>query len=211
MTPPTVNAYYSPRMNEIVFPAGILQPPFFDAAADDAVNYGGIGAVIGHEMTHGFDDQGRKSDADGNLKDWWTPEDAEKYKARSAIIEKQYSDYVAIDSLHVNGKLTLGENTADVGGVSIAYGALQKALAGKPQKKIDGFTPEQRFFLSYAQIWRGNYRPEALKLQVNTNPHSPGMFRAIGPLSNMVEFEQAFGLTDDAPMMRPTSDRAKIW
>jgi putative endopeptidase len=211
MTPPTVNAYYNPRMNEIVFPAGILQPPFFDASADDAVNYGGIGAVIGHEMTHGFDDQGRKSDADGNLKDWWTPADAEKYQARSSIIEKQYSDYVAIDSMHVNGKLTLGENTADVGGVSIAYGALQKALAGKPQKKIDGFTPEQRFFLSYAQIWRGNYRPEALKLQVNTNPHSPGEFRAIGPLSNMVEFEKAFGLSDSDPMMRPASQRAKIW
>jgi putative endopeptidase len=211
MTPPTVNAYYNPRMNEIVFPAGILQPPFFDAMADDAVNYGGIGAVIGHEMTHGFDDQGRKSDADGNLKDWWTPEDADKYKARSLMVEKQYDGYVAIDSLHVNGKLTLGENTADLGGLSVAYGALQKALKGKPRTKIDGFTPEQRFFLAFAQIWRQNARPEALKLRLNTDPHSPGRFRCIGPLSNMVEFQQAFGLKDSDPMMRPAADRAKIW
>jgi len=211
MTPPTVNAYYNPRMNEIVFPAGILQPPFFDANADDAVNYGGIGAVIGHEMTHGFDDQGRKSDADGNLKDWWTPEDAEKYKARSMMVEKQYDGYVAIDSMHVNGKLTLGENTADLGGLSIAYGALEKALAGKPHTKIDGFTPEQRFFLSFAQIWRSNIRPEALKLRINTDPHSPGIFRCNGPLSNMAEFEQAFSLKDADPMMRAPADRAKIW
>jgi putative endopeptidase len=211
MTPPTVNAYYNSRMNEIVFPAGILQPPFFDAAADDAVNYGGIGAVIGHEMTHGFDDQGRKSDADGNLKDWWTAEDAEKYKARSSMVEKQYDGYVAIDSLHVNGKLTLGENTADLGGLSIAYGALEKTLAGKPHTKIDGFTPEQRFFLSYAQIWRSNIRPEALKLRINTDPHSPGVFRCNGPLSNMPEFAQAFALKDGDAMVRPASDRAKIW
>ena len=211
MTPPTVNAYYNARLNEIVFPAGILQPPFFDANADDAVNYGGIGAVIGHEMTHGFDDQGRKSDADGNLKDWWTPEDAEQYKMRSAKIEKQYSDYVAVDSLHINGKLTLGENTADIGGLSIAYGALQKTLAGKPQPKIDGFTPEQRFFLSFAQIWRNNIRPEALKLRINTDPHSPGRFRCIGALSNTPEFAQAFGLKDGDTMVRSADERAKIW
>ena len=211
MTPPTVNAYYNSRLNEIVFPAGILQPPFFDANADDAVNYGGIGTVIGHEMTHGFDDQGRKSDADGNLKDWWTSEDAENYKARSSVIEKQYGSYVAIDSLHLNGKLTLGENTADIGGLGISYGALQKALAGKPRPKIDGFTPDQRFFLSFAQIWRNNIRPEALKLRVNTDPHSPGRFRTIGPLSNMSEFQAAFGLKDTDPMMRPASERAKIW
>ena len=211
MTPPTVNAYYNPRMNEIVFPAGILQPPFFDAMADDAVNYGGIGAVIGHEMTHGFDDQGRKSDADGNLKDWWTPEDADKYKARSLMVEKQYDGYVAIDSLHVNGKLTLGENTADLGGLSVAYGALQKALKGKPRTKIDGFTPEQRFFLSYAQVWRANTRPEALRLRINTDPHAPGNFRCDGPLSNMPEFAHAFGLKDGVPMVRPADGRAKIW
>jgi putative endopeptidase len=211
MTPPTVNAYYNPRMNEIVFPAGILQPPFFDATADDAVNYGGIGSVIGHEMTHGFDDQGRKSDAEGNLKDWWTPEDAEQYKARSAVIEKQYSAYVALDTLRINGKLTLGENTADIGGLSIAYGALQKALAGKPRAKIDGFTPEQRFFLSFAQIWRNNTRPEALKLRLNTDTHSPGRFRCIGTISNMPEFVRAFGLQEGDPMVRPAAERAKIW
>jgi putative endopeptidase len=211
MTPPTVNAYYNARMNEIVFPAGILQPPFFDADADDAVNYGGIGSVIGHEMTHGFDDQGRKSDAEGNLTDWWTPDDQLQYNARAGRVEQQFSDYVAIDSMHVNGKLTLGENLADLGGLSIAYGALQKALADKPRPKIDGFTPEQRFFLSYAQVWRQNVRPEALKLRINTDPHAPGNFRCDGPLSNMTEFEQAFGLGDGDPMMRPAAVRAKIW
>jgi len=211
MTPPTVNAYYNPRLNEIVFPAGILQPPFFDANADDPVNYGGIGAVIGHEMTHGFDDQGRKSDADGNLKDWWTAEDAEKYKARSAVIEKQYANYAVVDSLHINGKLTLGENTADIGGASIAYGAMKKALAGKKPTKIDGFTPEQRFFLSFAQIWRNNIRPEALKLRINTDPHSPGEYRCIGTVSNMPEFYQAFGIKQGEPMARAEEERAKIW
>jgi putative endopeptidase len=211
MTPPTVNAYYNARLNEIVFPAGILQPPFFDANADDAVNYGGIGAVIGHEMTHGFDDQGRKSDADGNLKDWWTAADAEQYKARSLKIEQQYGSYVAIDSTRLNGKLTLGENTADIGGLSIAYGALHKAIAGKNVGKIDGFTPDQRFFLSFAQIWRNNVRPEALKLRINTDPHSPGRFRCIGPVSNMPEFAQAFGLKDGDAMVRGADERAKIW
>ena len=211
MTPPTVNAYYNSRMNEIVFPAGILQPPFFDANADDAVNYGGIGTVIGHEMTHGFDDQGRKSDAEGNLRDWWTAEDQERYKARADVVEKQFDGYVAIDSLHVNGKLTLGENLADLGGLSVAYGALKKMLAGKPVRKIDGFTPEQRFFLSYAQIWRQNVRPEALKLRLNTDTHSPGRFRCNGPLSNMPEFAQAFGLREGDPMERLAGQRAKIW
>jgi putative endopeptidase len=167
--------------------------------------------VIGHEMTHGFDDQGRKFDADGNLKDWWTADDAAKYTTRSTMVEKQYDGYVAIDSLHVNGKLTLGENTADLGGLSIAYGALQKALKGKSRDKIDGFTPEQRFFLSFAQIWRNNARPEAVKLRIATDPHSPGRFRCIGPLSNMSEFKAAFGLKDDDPMMRPAAERAKLW
>ncbi|HEY6867052.1 MAG TPA: M13 family metallopeptidase [Candidatus Eisenbacteria bacterium] len=211
MTPPTVNAYYNARMNEIVFPAGILQPPFFDANADDAVNYGGIGAVIGHEMTHGFDDQGRKSDAEGNLADWWTPADQKQYDARTGLVEKQFDGYVAVDSVHVNGKLTLGENLADLGGLSIAYGAFEKTLKGKSRKPIDGFTPEQRFFLSYAQIWRQNSRPEALKLRINTDPHSPGMFRCNGPLSNMPEFAQAFDLKDGEPMVRPAAVRAKIW
>jgi len=211
MTPPTVNAYYNSRRNEIVFPAGILQPPFYDANADDAINYGGIGAVIGHEMTHGFDDQGRKSDADGNLKDWWTADDAAQYTTRADLVQKQFDGFVAIDSMHVNGKLTLGENLADLGGVSVAYGALQRRLKAKPQGKIDGFTPEQRFFLSFAQIWRENIRPESLKLQLNTDPHSPGHFRCNGPLSNMPEFAQAFGLKDGVAMVRPEEIRAKIW
>ncbi len=211
MTPPTVNAYYSPTMNEIVFPAGILQPPFFDANADDAVNFGGIGAVIGHEMTHGFDDQGRKSDAEGNLKDWWTPDDQKAYDARAKRVQEQFDGYVAIDSLHVNGKLTLGENLADLGGLSIAFGALEKTLAGKRPAPIDGFTPEQRFFLGYAQIWRQNIRPEALKLRIATDPHSPGRFRCNGPLSNMSEFAKAFDVPEGAPMRRPEELRAKIW
>ena len=211
MTPPTVNAYYSARRNEIVFPAGILQPPFFDGDADDAVNYGGIGAVIGHEMTHGFDDQGRKSDADGNLRDWWTADDAAQYTSRADLVQKQFDGFVAVDTLHVNGKLTLGENLADLGGVNVAFGALQRALRARPQGKIDGFTPNQRFFLSFAQIWRENIRPEALRVQINTNPHSPGHFRCNGPLSNMPEFAQAFGLKDGEPMVRPAALRAKIW
>lgn len=211
MTAPTVNAYYNEKMNEIVFPAGILQPPFFDAKADDAVNYGGIGAVIGHEMGHGFDDKGRKSDADGNLKDWWTPDDQKAYEARSSLVQKQFDDYVAIDGMKVNGALTLGENIADLAGVTLAYGALQKALEGKPREKIDGFTPEQRFFLSYAQIWRQAIRPQALKLRLRTDPHSPGCFRCNGPLSNLNEFMQAFGIQEGEPMMRPAAERVKIW
>jgi putative endopeptidase len=211
MTPPTVNAYYNSRRNEIVFPAGILQPPFFNANADDAVNYGGMGAVIGHEMTHGFDDQGRKSDADGNLKDWWTPADAAEYTKRATLVQEQFDGFVAVDSMHVNGKLTLGEDLADLGGLNVAYGALQRALAGKPRTKIDGFTPEQRFFLSFAQIWRENIRPEALKLQLNTDPHAPGHFRANAPLQNMPEFAEAFGVMPGEPMVRPAELQAKIW
>lgn len=211
MTPPTVNAYYSPTRNEIVFPAGILQPPFFDPDADDAVNYGGMGAVIGHEISHGFDDQGSKFDADGNLKDWWTPESRKKFEERANGVARQFDSYVAIDTLHVNGKLTLGENIGDLGGLSISFSALQEALQGKPRTKIDGFTPEQRFFLAWAQIWRRNARPEAIRLQVRTDPHSPAQFRTNGPLSNMTEFYQAFGCTDGDPMMRPANERAKIW
>jgi predicted metalloendopeptidase len=160
MTPPTVNAYYSPSMNEIVFPAGILQPPFFDPKADDAVNYGGIGAVIGHEMTHGFDDEGSKFDAHGNRADWWTAEDLKNFKERAACVEKQFDSYVAIDDIHEKGKLVLGESIADLGGLTIAYKAYQKSLQGKLQPpSIDGLTPDQRFFLSFAQIWAGNDRP----------------------------------------------------
>jgi len=211
MTPPTVNAYYDPQMNEIVFPAGILQPPFFDAAADDAVNYGGIGAVIGHEMTHGFDDQGRQYDAHGNLKEWWTPASADRFKERAAGIIRQFSGYVAIDDLHLNGELTQGENIADLGGVKISYAALQKALAGRPPEKIGGFTPEQRFFLSFASIWHENQRPQSVRLQVNTDPHSPTQFRVNGPLSDLPEFYAAFNVPEGAPMRRPAADRVTIW
>jgi predicted metalloendopeptidase len=212
MTPPTVNAYYNPNRNEIVFPAGILQPPFFDPKADDAVNYGGIGAVIGHEMTHGFDDRGRQYDAAGNLRDWWSPESAKAYTERSKAIVAQYSAYEPLPQLHINGELTQGENIADIGGVRLAYTALQKALAKKgPQPKIDGFTPEQRFFLGFAQIWRNNQRDEDLKLRLNTDPHSPGRFRTIGPLSNMTEFQKAFNLPESSPMIRPADQRVNIW
>jgi putative endopeptidase len=211
MTPPTVNAYYNPPMNEIVFPAGILQPPFYDPKADDAVNYGGIGAVIGHEMTHGFDDQGRQYNAEGNLKDWWTKEDADKFNAKAAMVGKQYDAFTPLDSVHVNGKLTMGENLADLGGLTIAYQAFEKTPQAKAKAKIDGFTPEQRFFLGYAQIWRTNIRPEAVRQQVQTDPHSPAQFRTNGPLMNMPEFYQAFGCQDGNKMMRAQADRSKIW
>ncbi len=212
MMPPTVNASYSPSLNQIQFPAGILQPPFFDPNADDAVNYGAIGAVIGHEMTHGFDDQGRQFDAQGNLRDWWTPEDAAKYKVAAQRVVDQFNGYTVLDGeAHVNGQLTLGENIADLGGLTVAYAAMEKALGNKPRTKIDGFTPEQRFFLAWAQIWRGLQRPEAELQQIKTNPHSPGNWRVDGPLSNMPEFRKAWGCSDGDPMVRPDSLRAVIW
>ncbi|GAA4373696.1 M13 family metallopeptidase [Hymenobacter koreensis] len=215
MTPPTVNAYYNPSMNEIVFPAGIMQPPFFDPNADDAVNYGGMGAVIGHEITHGFDDQGRQYDAQGNLKDWWTKEDAEKFEARAAVVGKQYDAFSPLDSVFVNGKLTMGENLADLGGLSIAYTALQKQLKKQYPNgnapKYDGYTPEQRFFLSWAQVWRTNARPEYLRQQVMTDPHSPAQFRTNGPLMNMPQFFEAFGCKENAKMVRAQTERAKVW
>jgi putative endopeptidase len=214
MTPPTVNAYYNPNMNEIVFPAGILQPPFFYANADDAVNYGGIGAVIGHEMTHGFDDQGRQFDAAGNLRDWWSPASAVKFKERSQAIVKQYNQYEPLPGLHVNGELTQGENIADLGGVKLAYAALQKALDKNPQesgKKIDGLTPEQRFFLSFAAIWKSKQRDEDLKLRLNTDPHSPARYRVDGPLSNLPEFARAFSIPDNSPMLCSPDKRVNIW
>src|SRR5258708_5414476 len=212
MTPPAVNAYYNPQLNEIVFPAGILQSPFFDAKSDDATNYGGIGAIIGHEMTHGFDDQGRQFDDIGNLTDWWTAESAERFSQRSKAIVKQFSEYIAVDDLHINGELTQGENIADLGGVKISYSALQKALKEKPEpEKIDGFTPIQRFFLAYATNWRSVERPETLRLQVQTDPHSPAKFRVIGPLSNLPEFADAFHFPETAPIMRPASERVEIW
>ena len=212
MTPPTVNAYYNPQLNEIVFPAGILQPPFYDPNADDAVNYGAMGAVIGHEMTHGFDDQGRQYDKDGNLKDWWTKEDAKKYDAEAAKVVKQYDAYTIVDSVtHVKGKLTLGENIADFGGLTVAYAAMEKALGTGARDKIDGFTPEQRFFLAWAQVWRTLDRPEYQQTLVNVDPHSPGKWRVNGPFSDMPEFKQAWGCKDTDPMVRPTSGRARIW
>jgi putative endopeptidase len=211
MTPPTVNAYYNPSLNEIVFPAGILQAPFYDPKADDAVNYGGIGAVIGHEMTHGFDDQGRKVDSEGNLRDWWTKEDGEKFMAKADVVGKQYDGFSPLDSVHVNGKLTMGENLADLGGLTIAYAAFMKTPQAKAGKLIDGFTPEQRFFLSWAQIWRINQRPETTRQLVQTDPHSPGQFRTIGPLQNFPEFHKAFNCKDGDKMVRSASNRAKIW
>src|SRR5881394_484628 len=208
MTPPTVNAYYNPNMNEIVFPAGIMQPPFFDPKADDAVNYGGMGAVIGHEMTHGFDDQGRQYDGVGNLRDWWSKASADEYDKRRKVVVAQYNAAEPLPGMHINGELTQGENIADIGGVKIAFMAFKKAMAKKgPQPTIDGFTPEQRFFLGYAQIWRGNQRDEDLKLQLNTNPHSPGKYRTIIPLSNFDEFQKAFNIPDGSPMVRPASER----
>jgi putative endopeptidase len=210
MTPPTVNAYYNPARNEIVFPAGILQPPFFDATADDAVNYGGIGAVIGHEMTHGFDDSGRKFDAQGNQRDWWTPEDLKNFEARAKCVENQFDGYVVEGDLRENGKLVVGESIADLGGLSIAYRAFGKSREGKPAPSpIDGFNAEQRFFLSWARIWATNDRPEFAKLMVNTDPHPLGRFRAIGPASNLQEFARAFACKAGDPMVR--AQRCEIW
>jgi putative endopeptidase len=212
MTPPTVNAYYQPNRNEIVFPAGILQPPFFDPNADDAVNYGGIGMVIGHELTHGFDDQGRKFDADGNLRDWWTQEDAETYKKRAEEIREQYSRYVPIDDLKINGEQTLGENIADLGGLKISYLAFKKTLKHKAaQAKIDGFTPEQRYFLSYAMLWRAAVRDEFLRRQVRTDYHSPARFRVLGPLFNTPEFFEAFPAPEDDIRTKLNPRPVVIW
>lgn len=213
MTPQTVNAYFNPVQNEIVFPAGILQPPFFDVEADDAINYGAIGMVIGHEITHGYDDQGRKYDAEGNLNEWWSDKDSKEFDARAQKVVDQYNAYEAAPKLHVNGKLTLGENIADLGGASIAYEAMERALAKDPSKRklIDGFTPEQRFFLSIAQLWRTNWRDAELQRRITVDPHSPGQFRAIGAAVNLPEFYEAFGIKEGSPMWRPLEDRAKIW
>ena len=211
MSPPTVNAYYNPTMNEIVFPAGILQPPFFNADADDAVNYGGIGAVIGHEITHGFDDQGSRSDADGNLKNWWTTEDRQRFDAKTDKLVKEYDACVALDDLHVNGRLTLGENLADLGGVTIAYAAYQRSLAGKPAPVIDRFTGPQRFFIGFAQVWRGESRPAELRVSLRTDPHSPPRFRTIVPLSNIQAFYDAFDIQPGDTMYRAPEDRVQVW
>ncbi|MBW0163846.1 MAG: M13 family metallopeptidase [Sediminibacterium sp. Gen4] len=211
MTAPTVNAYYNPTFNEIVFPAGILQFPFFELKADDAINYGAIGMVIGHEMTHGFDDQGRQYDAQGNLTDWWTKTDAEKFTAKAKGVIDQYNAYTVLDSLHVNGALTLGENLADIGGLAIAYDAFKLTQQGKGAEKIDGFTPDQRFFLGYAQVWRLVDRPESMRTRITTDPHSPEEFRVNGPLANFEPFYQAFGVTEKHRLYRPADQRARIW
>lgn len=212
MTPPTINAYYNSSMNEIVFPAGIMQPVFFNPDADDAVNYGCMGAIIGHELTHGFDDEGCQFDADGNLKNWWTEKDKTNFKAKTDMLVKQFNNYVAIGDVHVKGELTLGENIADLGGLTISYYAFKKSLEGKEKpESVDGFTAEQRFFMSWAQGWRGNMRPEFLKNMVQTNPHSPGNFRGNGAPSNMQEFYDAFGVKEGDKMYRPVAERAQIW
>lgn len=209
MTPPTVNAYYSGGRNEIVFPAGILQPPFFDNKMDDAVNFGGIGAVIGHELTHGFDDQGRKFDAAGNLRDWWTAKDGEEFEKRASCIADEYSNFVAVDDVKLNGRLTLGENTADNGGLRIAYMALLDTIGGKEAPKIDGFTPEQRLFLGQAQIWCQNTRREESLRRATIDPHSPGRYRVNGVVQNMPEFQKTWGCKAGQAMVRENACR--VW
>jgi len=211
MTPPTVDAYYDPTMNEIVFPAGILQPPFFDPASDDALNYGGIGAVIGHEMTHGFDDEGSQFDAQGNLRDWWTPEDHKNFDARADCVARQFDAYVVEGDLHENGKLVEGESIADLGGITISHMAFVTAETGKTAAPIDGMTPDQRFFLGWARIWGENDRPEIERLQTNTDPHPLPQFRVNGPMSNLPEFASAYGCQAGDAMVRPDAERCRIW
>ncbi len=211
MTPPTVNAYYDPQLNSINFPAGILQPPFFDKDADDATNYGAIGAVIGHEMGHGFDDQGRQYDADGNLRDWWTPADVARYKTLADSVRVQFDRYTVLDTLHVNGSLTLGENLADLGGLAVAYVAMQKAYASQPRTRIHGFTPEQRFFLGWARVWRNLSTDGSLRTLVQTNPHAPAQWRINGPMSNLKEFHEAWGCQPGDALVPPTAQQTRIW
>ena len=211
MPPQMVNAYYNPSMNEIVFPAAILQPPFFNMEADDAVNYGGIGAVIGHEISHGFDDQGRKSDGDGRLTDWWTEEDSIRFKARAEQLSAHYESYQPLEDMKINGALTLGENIGDLGGLTIAYRAYQLSLAGKNSVKLDGFTGEQRFFLSWAQVWACQYREAELRRRLLTDPHSPAMYRVTGIIRQMPEFYKAFELSPNDKLYLAPEKRVKIW
>jgi len=209
MTPPTVNAYYEPLKNDINFPAGILQPPLFDPDSDDAPNYGDTGGTIGHELTHGFDDEGRKFDAQGNLRDWWTPEDAQQFENRASCISDQYSQYVIVDDIKINGKLTLGEDVADLGGLILAYMAWQNETKDRKLDPIDGFTPEQRFFIGYGQSWCSNVRDETKRLSAAVDPHSPPEYRTNGVVSNMPEFQQAFHCKAGAPMVR--QNRCRVW
>ena len=211
MTPPTVNAYYSDRSNDINFPAGILQPPFYFRNGDDAINYGAIGWVIGHEMTHGFDDGGSRFDLYGDLKDWWTKKDKQRFDSLTNQIVKQYDSYTVLDTVHVNGKLTEGENIADNGGLAIAYTAFQKTEEAHKDTLINGLTPDQRFFLATAQVWKLKRRPELLLTHVNSDPHSPAKYRVIGTMSNMPEFYRAFNVKPGDKMYRPDSVRVHIW
>ena len=211
MSPPTINAYYNPTFNEIVFPAGILQFPFFDPNADDAINYGGIGMVIGHEMTHGFDDQGAQYDKDGNLKNWWGKEDSLKFAAKTKQVINLYNSFTVLDTVHVNGALTTGENIADFGGVAIAYDAFKLTKQGQDTVKIDGYTPDQRFFISIAQIWRSKLKDESVMARINTDPHSPAMYRVVGPLMNFEPFYKAFNIQPGSKMYVADSARVKIW
>lgn len=211
MSPQTVNAYYNPTTNEICFPAGILQPPFFYAEADDAINYGAIGVVIGHEMTHGFDDMGRQFDKEGNLNDWWTPEDTRQFNLRADRLVEQYDQIVVIDTVHANGRFTLGENIADQGGLRIAYTAFKNATEGAEQTPIDGFTPDQRFYLAYANLWASNIRDEEILRRTKTDPHSLGKWRVNAALRNLETFYQAFGITAEQPMYMAPEERVVIW
>src|SRR5581483_4864449 len=209
MTPPTVNAYYNPQMNDINFPAGVLQPPLFSSHSDDAPNYGNTGGTIGHELTHGFDDEGRQFDSLGNLRDWWTPEDAKQFEQRASCISDQYSNYVIVDDIKINGKLTLGEDVADLGGLTLAYMAWQDETKGQKLEPLEGFTPEQRFFIAYGQSWCGNTRDETKRLRATVDPHSPEKYRANGVVSNMPEFQEAFHCKAAAPMVN--QNRCRVW
>lgn len=211
MNPQTVNAYYHPILNEIVFPAAILQPPFFNSEADDAINYGAIGGVIGHEMTHGFDDQGRKSDGEGVLRDWWTEEDEQRFMERAQVLIEQYGGYNPIDDMHINGELTLGENIADLGGLTIAYHAYQRSLDGREALVLDGFTGEQRFFIGWAQAFQRKFRDDELRRRLMIDVHSPDMYRVMGVMSNMPQFYEAFGVQAGDRMYRSQEELVKIW
>jgi predicted metalloendopeptidase len=211
MTPQTINAYYNPEMNEIVFPAAILQPPFFDAKADDAVNYGGIGAVIGHEISHGFDDQGSQYDGEGNLRNWWTDADHKNFEAKTKMLIEQYNAFEPVPGYHVNGALTLGENIGDNSGLAIAYKAYKLSLKGKPAPVIDGMSGDQRFYMGWAQVWRTKMREQTAIVRVKTDPHSPGMYRANGTVRNQPGFYEAFGIKQGDKMYLDPKDRVIIW
>ena len=211
MTPQTVNAYYNSTTNEICFPAAILQPPFFDMNADDAANYGAIGVVIGHEMTHGFDDQGRQYDKEGNLKDWWTEEDAKKFDERAQVMVNFFDSIEVAPGVHANGRLTLGENIADHGGLQVSFQAFKKAMKQTPLEVVDGFTPEQRFFLAYANVWAGNIRPEEILRLTKLDPHSLGKWRVDGALPHIGKWYEAFNITEQDSMFVPKDKRVTIW